>query len=300
MLLAACGGGHGGQSHGLPPPAPDMTVPVSMPDGVVPVQPTPAPQAPNLPPQQDPVSQPAMPPDMTVPVSMPDRVVSVQPAPAPRAPDPPPQQDSASPPAMPPEPDPQTDYVSWGSWADFDQGYFRVEGPTTPDDGTAWTVHGTPTGLVDSMPRVQPELDIYTYDYEGHVWGRADGNNRVTGQMWAVYGPRGHYGPGADDVVSIHLSHMYKELSDGSLSFLPGMFYHGNVGTDYREPGYDPALDTATFFLTADQFDTTPGREEGEATGGFYGPTGEAIAGTFWYRRDGHRIEGVFGGGWEQ
>ena len=78
------------------------------------------------------------------------------------------------------------------------------------------------------------------------------------------------------------------------------MIYHGEVGTNRSDPGYDPQLDTATFTLPPTlpptQFGTTPGRKYGVARGSFYGPSGEVVAGTFWYTRDGHRIEGVFGG----
>lgn len=172
--------------------------------------------------------------------------------------------------------------------------------------GSVWQVHGTPTGLVDALPMTSSENRVYRY--AGHVWGRvypgryglADETNRVTGQLQATYGPRDHYGPGADDALTLILSHMYREWPNGTRSFLPGMIYHGEVGTNRSDPGYDPRLDTATFTLLPTlpptQFGTTPGREYGVALGSFYGPNGEAVAGTFWYLRDGHRIEGVFGG----
>ena len=190
-----------------------------------------------------------------------------------------------------------------GFWASFEQGHFRVEETMPGGEGSEWMVHGAPTGLVDDMPR--RTVQHRTYEYTGHVWGRvyggrtgfdADDGERVSGQLWAVYGPRDHYGPGADDVVTLHLYNMFKELPDGVRANLPGMIYHGDVGTNRNDPDYDPAQDTATFTLPADQFATTRGRERGEATGRFYGPNGEAVAGAFWYRRDGHRVEGAFGG----
>lgn len=200
----------------------------------------------------------------------------------------------------------QFDSGTWGFWASFDHDYFRVEETMMTDSGSHWTVHGTPTGLVDNLPQTRPQQR--TFNYTGYVWGRVyegrtgriytdeDDGDRVQGELWAVYGPRDHYGPGADDVLTIHLNKMYKELPGGYRTNLPAMLFHGDVGTNRNDPDYDPSLDIATFTLPADQFDTTPGREEGEVTGSFYGPNGEAMAGTFWYRRGGHRIEGAFGG----
>ena len=175
------------------------------------------------------------------------------------------------------------------------------------DSGSVWQVHGTPTGLVDHLPQISIQnqmIENSTYTYTGHVWGRVYGgifgmgedySNRVTGEARVTYGPRDHYGPGADDIVTLVLWQMWGELPNGELDFLPGMFFHGDVGTNRTDPGYDPLLDTATFTLPASQYDTTPGTEAGTATGSFYGPNGEAVAGTFWYRRGGHRIEGAFG-----
>ena len=170
------------------------------------------------------------------------------------------------------------------------------------DGGSTWSVHGTPTGLVDNLPR-NAELPS-VFRYTGHVWGREYGGrsetNQVVGQMRASYGSRDHYGPGADDVLNVFLSHMWRELPDGSRDFLPGMSFSGDVGTNRTDPDYDPLLDTATFTLPAYQYETTPGKERGTATGSFYGPNGEAVAGSFWYWRDGHRIQGVFGGELEE
>lgn len=194
-----------------------------------------------------------------------------------------------------------------GPWASFTQDHFRVGETNRTDSGSDWMVQGTPTGLVDNLPQCTLPCK---YTYTGHVWGRVyggytgrdyhidtDDGDRVSGIMTATYGPRDHYGPGADDVLNVFLNHMYKELPNGGRSFLPGMIFRGDVGTDRRDPDYDPALDTATFTLSAEQYD---GSEEGTATGRFYGPNGEALGATFWYRRDGHRIEGVFGGELDQ
>ena len=195
---------------------------------------------------------------------------------------------------------------AWGPWASFDQGYFRVEETMLTDSNSVWTVYGTPTGLVDNLPQIQ---EPGTFSYSGHVWGRVfegrtgkgarideDDGDRVLGTLTATYGPRDHYGPGADDILNLHLHFMYKELPGGGRRFLPAMVFYGDVGTNRNDPDYDSALDTATFTLPAVQYETTPGRERGEATGSFYGPNGEVLAGTFWYKRLGHRIEGAFGG----
>jgi len=196
----------------------------------------------------------------------------------------------------------QFDPEAWGFWANFDQGYFRVEETMWTDSNSVWIVHGTPTGLVDNLPQIQ---EPGTFTYSGHVWGRVyegrtggDDNDgdRVLGTLTATYGPRDHYGPGADDILNLHLHFMYKELPGGGRRVLPSMVFYGDVGTNRNDPDYDSALDTATFTLPAVQYETTPGREEGEATGSFYGLSGEALAGTFWYKRLGHRIEGAFGG----
>ena len=74
------------------------------------------------------------------------------------------------------------------------------------------------------------------------------------------------------------------------------MIFRGDVGTNRTDPDYDPLQDTATFTLSPEQYEISPGEERGEATGSFYGPNGEALAATFWYTRDGYRIQGVFGG----
>ena len=258
VMLVACGGGGGGQDSALP------TIP-----GI--------------------------------------KVVSLQPSPASTnisVPEPSPP--AVSPPAVSLKPNPQLNPYTWGAWASFNQGYFRVEETMWSATGSDWRVHGTPTGLVDNMP--QRRQGQRSYNYLGHVWGRVyegrtgrgtitdeDDGDRVNGQIWAVYLPRDYYGPGADDALTILFRNMYKELRDGGRSFLPGMIFQGDVGTNRNDPDYDPALDTATFSLPADQFETTPGLEDGEVTGSFYGPNGEALAGTFWYRRSGHRIEGAFG-----
>ena len=165
--------------------------------------------------------------------------------------------------------------------------------------GSTWLVHGTPTGLVDNLPRNSELPSVFRYT--GHVWGRVYGGgqyetNRVVGQMNASYGSRDHYGPGADDVLNVFLSDMWRELPDGGRDHLPGMWFSGDVGTNRSDPDYDPLQDTATFTLAPDQFETSPGEEKGTATGSFYGPNGEAVAATFWYRRGGYRIQGVFGG----
>ena len=192
------------------------------------------------------------------------------------------------------------DPESFGFWASFSQGHFRVEETMLTDSGSTWLVHGTPTGLVDNLPRNSELPSVFRYT--GHVWGRVYGSrvqgefNRVVGQMDASYGSRDHYGPGADDVLNVFLSQMWRELPDGGRDHLPGMIFRGDVGTNRTDPDYDPLQDTATFTLSPEQYEISPGEERGEATGSFYGPNGEALAATFWYTRDGYRIQGVFGG----
>lgn len=194
------------------------------------------------------------------------------------------------------------DLETWGFWAVLSQDHFRVEETMLTDSGSTWLVHGTPTGLVDNLPRNEELPSVFRYT--GHVWGRVYGGrvggqgetNRVVGQMSASYGSRDHYGPGADDVLNVFLSDMWRELPDGGRDHLPGMWFSGDVGTNRTDPDYDPLQDTATFTLAPDQFEASPGEETGTATGSFYGPNGEAVAATFWYRRDGYRIQGVFGG----
>ncbi len=99
-----------------------------------------------------------------------------------------------------------------------------------------------------------------------------------------------------DDCLYINFSRMFKVLPDGSIIGVRWMSFDGDVGTDKYADGYDPALDVATFSLAVQQYETTFGTEQGEAVGRFYGSNGEALAGTFWYRRGGNRIEGTFGG----
>ncbi|MDE0520330.1 MAG: hypothetical protein OXH79_00025 [Boseongicola sp.] len=86
---------------------------------------------------------------------------------------------------------------------------------------------------------------------------------------------------------------MWRELPDGGRDHLPGMQFSGDVETNRADT--DPLQDTATFTLAVDQFETSPGEERGTATGSFYGPNGEAVAATLWYRRDGYRIQGALG-----
>ena len=279
FLLISCGGG-GGARNGDPQQEPGdeagSMLPIFLPEQDPPAEDTP-------------VDEP----------SGDDRSTEVQLA------DEPPVDDSPSdplprgaPPVSPP-PDEHMDPESLGFWASFSQDHFRVEETMLTDDSSTWSVHGTPTGLVDNLPR-NTELPS-VFRYSGHVWGRVSGGksslqdetNRVVGQMRASYGSRDHYGPGADDVLNIFLSHMWGELPDGHRYFLPGMIFRGDVGTNRTDPDYDPLQDTATFTLSPEQY---KGNEKGKAAGSFYGPNGEAVAGTFWYSRDGYRIEGAFGG----
>ena len=200
-----------------------------------------------------------------------------------------------------------TSPFSWGSWESFNQGEFRVEETMWSDTSSHWRVHGTPSGSVDNLPQGS---DGVRFVYTGSVWGRVyegmtgsetlsdvdlDDGDRVRGEMRAVYATRDRYVYN-DDHLSISLWNMYKQLPNGNKTGLPWIGFKGDVGTDRYAPGYDPALDIATFTLPVQQYSFTSGREQGEAVGSFYGPNGEALAGTFWYRRGGHRIEGAFGG----
>ena len=318
VMLISCGGG--GQSSSLPMMASEEAAPPS--EEVVPLSEE------VVPPSEEaaPPSEEAAPPSEEV-VPLSEEVVPPSEEAAPPSEEAAPPSEEVAPPSeevappseevVPPSEEvtpmqsepPQMDTLpaqlnpeAWGSWASFDQGDFRVEETMLTDTGSVWIVHGTPTGLVDNMPQIQ---EPGTFSYSGHVWGRVykgrtggDDNDgdRVLGTLSATYGPRDHYGPGADDILLLHLHFMYKELPDGRRRVLPAMVFYGDVGTNWNDPDYDSALDTATFTLPADQYETTPGREEGEATGSFYGPSGEALAGTFWYKRLGHRIEGAFGG----
>lgn len=263
VLLISCGGGSGGGQNGSPQHTPEDETDIV----------------------------PTMPPLMEDSLTD-DPPMDVSPVNAPPA---------DVPPATPP--DGQLSPGSLGFWADFNRNHFRVEETMVTGSSSHWQVHGTPTGLVDYLPRTTPQNRVYRYT--GPVWGRAYGwgvspaeggeTNRVTGQVNATYGPRDHYGPGADDTLNVFLSHMYLELPDGGRGTLPGMTFRGDVGTNRTDPGYDPLLDTATFTLAAEQFESSFGRTSGSATGSFYGANGEAVAATFWYRRDGYRIEGAFG-----
>lgn len=197
--------------------------------------------------------------------------------------------------------------TSYGRWENFNQGYYQVEETTWSESSSDWMVHGTPTGSVDNLPQGS---DGVSFEYRGPVWGRiyggvtdhisgpdADYNDgdRVYGRVWAVYETRDRYVYN-DDYLSVFFSDMFKELPGGGIVGTRWMTFKGDVGTDKYADGYDPALDVATFTLQAQQFETTPGRERGEAVGSFYGPNGEALAGTFWYQRGSNRIEGTFGG----
>ena len=170
-----------------------------------------------------------------------------------------------------------------------------------------WVVHGTQTGSVDNLPQ---GADGIKFTYTGHIWGRIyegvrdhDTSQRpdendgdpVYGQMDASYYTRDRH-THADDYLNINFWRMFKVLPSGSSVSVRWMSFEGDVGTDKYDDGYDPALDVATFNLPVQQYETTFGTEQGEAVGSFYGPNGEAMAGTFWYRRGGNRIEGTFGG----
>ena len=234
--------------------------------------------------------------------AMPDiEVVSIQPSPAP-APEPPPA--VPEPPPPPVVPLQSNNPYTWGAWASFNQGYFRVEETMWSATGSDWRVHGTPSGSVDNLPQGH---DGNRFEYTGSVWGRVyegrtgmypytdlDDGDRVRGQMRAVYETRDRHVYN-DDYLTIFLTELFKELPSGTRTGLPWMSFQGDVGTNRYAPDYDPALDIATFTLQVQQYDTM-GREQGAATGSFYGPNGEALAATFWYRRAGHRIEGAFGG----
>ena len=173
------------------------------------------------------------------------------------------------------------------------------------ENSSHWVVHGTPTGSVDNLPQGS---DGEKFTYTGPVWGRiyegtldhngvweANDGDQVYGSMRALYQTRNRHITN-DDYLTITFFHMYKVLPDGGIIGTPYMAFEGDVGTDHNAEDYDPALDVATFGLPAQQFGTNNSTEQGEAVGSFYGPNGEAIAGTFWYRRGGNRIDGAFGG----
>ncbi|MYB88697.1 MAG: transferrin-binding protein-like solute binding protein [Proteobacteria bacterium] len=205
-------------------------------------------------------------------------------------------------------PPPSTESISptsYGRWANFNQGYYRVEETMWDENSSHWVVHGTSTGSVDNLPQGS---DGIKFEYTGPVWGRiyegtldhngvweANDGDQVYGSLRAVYWTRDRY-PRRDDYLNISLESMYKVLPGGGIVGTRWMSFEGDVGTDKYAEGYDPALDVATFRLPANQYETSHGREQGEAVGSFYGSNGEAIAGTFWYRRGGNRIEGAFGG----
>ena len=224
---------------------------------------------------------------------------------------PPPQQQSSpssttgsapspAPPAStstPPASSTQYEYGTWGVWASLDWDHFSVAGPISSDDGTAWAVQGAPTGSYDNLPTdADPLTD--NVKYTGHVWGRVydgftrtptgvhfDGGERVRGELTATYRPLS-----ATRSMAALLSGMKKEYptvdptEGANWAPLPDMKFIGTINDD------------ATFSLSAEGLEDRFGRESGETTGSFYGPNGEAVAGTFWYRRNGHRVEGAFGG----
>ena len=191
----------------------------------------------------------------------------------------------------------QGEYGTWGMWASLDWDHFSVAGPISSDDGTPWSVQGAPTGSFDRLPtEADPLTD--TVSYSGHVWGRVydgftntptgvhfDDGERVRGELTARYHPLSE-----NRRMSIFLAGMTKEYptvdpaEGANWAPLPDMKYIGSINDD------------ATFSLPAEGLEDRYGRESGQATGSFYGPNGEAVAGTFWYRRNGHRVEGAFGG----
>ena len=210
---------------------------------------------------------------------------------------------SAPPPAppastsTPPASTTQYAYGTWGVWASLDWDHFSVAGPTSSDDGTPWTVQGTPTGSFDKLPTETDPL-TKSVSYSGHVWGRVydgftrtptgvhfDDGERVLGVLTARYHPLS-----ATRSMSIFLSGLKKEYPSvdpaegANWAPLPDMKFIGKIS------------ETATFSLPAEGLEDRFGRESGKATGSYYGPNGEAIAGTFWYRRNGHRVLGAFGG----
>ena len=103
--------------------------------------------------------------------------------------------------STPPASTTQYEYGTWGAWASLDWDHFSVGGPISSDDGTPWTVQGTPTGSFDRLPTdADPLTD--TVSYTGHVWGRVydgftrtptgvhfDGGERVRGELIARYHP---------------------------------------------------------------------------------------------------------------
>ena len=191
----------------------------------------------------------------------------------------------------------RNEYETWGVWASLDWDHFSVAGPTSSDDGTPWTVQGTPTGSFDKLPTDTDPL-TKSVSYTGHVWGRVydgftrtptgvhfDDGERVLGVLTARYHPLSEARR-----MSVFLSGMKKEYptvdpaEGANWAPLPDIKFIGSINDD------------ATFSLPAEGLEDRYGRESGQATGSFYGPNGEAVAGTFWYRRNGHRVEGAFGG----
>ncbi len=282
VLLAACGGGSGGGNDVISTPSttPEPTTPEpTIPEPTTPVPTPPAPPPPAPPP-------PAPPP----------------PAPPPPAPPPPVSTTPKSTTPVSTTPKSTTtqgEYENLGMWANLNQEHFSVGGPILSDDGTAWAVQGTSTGSDQNLP-TDPVND--RFKYTGHVWGRVydgftltstglhyDDGDRVRGEMSATYSVLG-FSSDPDRKLEVILFNMRKEYSPTSwTALISGTKFLGDIS------------DTATFTLSVEGLDDRYGDQEtGEATGSFYGPNGEALAGTFEYVRDRHRVNGVFGGELEE
>ncbi len=269
VLLVACGGGGGGGNDDFSSPGGHTTTPMETTESTPPASPPTA------------STPPAPPPTESTPPA-PPATESTPPAPPPTESTPPTSTTM------------QHDYETWGMWASFNWDHFSVGGPISSDDGTAWTVQGIPTGSVDNIPRnANPRTN--SVEYTGQVWGRVydgftrtpsgqhfDNGERVRGEMTATYRPLS-----ANRSMAITFTLMKKEYPSGGSAPLPLIKFIGRIS------------DTATFSLSAEGLEDRYGRETGTVTGSFYGPNGESVAGTFWYRRNGHRIEGALGGNLE-
>ena len=169
----------------------------------------------------------------------------------------------------------------WGNWPDvrtfaYDSRYGIVQA-----DGD---FHVFGFGRRALRSEIPPARDGVSVTYEGFVLGSTSGgvsrvgnelkrdrDARVRGNVTVEFTfVRGHA-----YTVDVRLWGLAKERADGGWQAMPGDEFEHLAVAEYS--------DFARFLPTA------------TVVGAFFGPRGEAIAGTFEYVRKGHVVEGAFG-----
>ena len=177
-----------------------------------------------------------------------------------------------------------TSFTCYGAWASFSQGRYSVSLSTGPMGNPKWSYR------LSNPSKALPHTE-YKYDYEGQLWGYANGgqkatrfgvllddNTPVTGNVSATFWPEGRHS-GATNDLYINLFNVIKHYPNGVSTGIPQFIF-----SVHPEPD---ANGNITFSRSV---------SGAGIDGGFAGSNAEALAATFHYSRDGSStVTGVLG-----